>query len=96
MKLTPTRVAQTLSQFEAREIPDDHPAVEQLNRLFGEHTYFIDGSGLHVVEPAEPTATGAAAGLVVKLASWADDQRTKLTPHQPQPSDRVVVLDAAA
>ena len=42
MKLTPTQVERTLSQFEAQAIPDDHPAVPQLNELFGEHTFFVD------------------------------------------------------
>jgi len=36
MKLTPTQVERTLSQFEAQAIPDDHPAVPQLNELFGD------------------------------------------------------------
>jgi hypothetical protein len=36
MKMSSQMVERTLSQFEAQPVPDDHPAVTQLNRLFGE------------------------------------------------------------
>jgi len=31
-------VERALSQFEAEAVPESHPAVTQLNRLFGDHT----------------------------------------------------------
>jgi hypothetical protein len=95
MKLSSQAVEQTLTQFEAEALPDNHPAVAQLNQLFGEHTYFLDGDGLHVVEPAQPTDSGAKAGVVVKLASWSDSSRTSLAPHAPEPSNVIIVLEAA-
>jgi hypothetical protein len=64
MKLNSVQVEQTLSQFEAQVIPDDHPMVPQLNDLFGEHTFFLNSDGLNVVEPNE---TSARAGTVVNL-----------------------------
>jgi hypothetical protein len=94
MKLTTAQVERTLSQFEAQAIPDDHPVVPQLNRLFGNHTFFLDGSGLNIVEPAESVAAGADAGLVVNLANWSDPNLTSLAPHDPEPTDVVVVLGA--
>jgi hypothetical protein len=96
MKLTPALVQRTLGQFEARVLPDDHPVVPELNKLFGDHTFFLDGDGLHIVEPAELTARGAKVGRVVKLASWHDANRTSLAPHRPQPTDVVVDLKTAA
>ena len=67
MKLSTARVQRTLSQLEeqtmfqdARAIPDDNPAIPRLNELFGDHTFFINGDGLHIVEPAEiPSGSGA-------------------------------------
>ena len=70
MKMSSQMVERTLSQFEAQPVPDDHPAVTQLNRLFGDHTFFLDRSGLVIVEPAEPSEGRAQSGVVVKLASW--------------------------
>jgi hypothetical protein len=76
-------------------LPDNHPAVPQLNQLFGEHTYFLDGNGLHIVEPGKATDSGSQRGVVVKLASWSDSSRTSLAPHPPESTDLVVVLEAA-
>jgi hypothetical protein len=95
MKLSSQAVEQALNQFEAECLPDTHPAVEQLNQLFGEHTYFLDGEGLHIVEPTEPAAPGALTAVLVKLASWSDSSRTSLAPHAPEPTARIIVLEAA-
>ena len=46
MKLDSTQLDRTLSQFDAEVLPDNHPAVRQLNDLFGDHTFFLDASGL--------------------------------------------------
>jgi hypothetical protein len=101
MKLTSALVERTLSQFPAEAIPDNHPAVPQLNRLFGDHTFFLDDNGLNIIEPAEPgepakanTKTGVEAGKVVKLASWNDADPPSLEPHDPEPTDVVVVLES--
>ena len=94
MKLSAERVDRTLSQFEAMPLPEDHPAIAQLNQLFGEHTFFLTVNGLHVVEPAEAPAEGDSAGQVVKLASWSDPNRTSLVPHEPEPTEVVVDLGA--
>ena len=96
MKLTPALVERTLGQFKARVVPDNHPVVPELTKLFGDHTFFLDGEGLHIVEPIEPTARGAKTGRVVKLASWHDATRTSLAPHKPLPTDVVVPLRTAA
>jgi hypothetical protein len=92
MKLTPTLVERTLRQFEAQAIPESHPAVPELNRMFGEHTFFLDGSGLHIVEPALLDEDGGETGQVVKLASWNDPDRTSLAAHEPELTDVVIEL----
>jgi hypothetical protein len=79
MKLNSTQTQQALSQFEAQVLPDDHPALEQLNGIYGEHTFFLDGSGLNVLEPAETAEKEAQTGEVVSLASWSDATLTSLS-----------------
>jgi hypothetical protein len=96
MKLTSVLVEQTLSQFDARVIPEEHPAVPQLNRLFGEHTFFLDGKGLNIVEPVEPAAGVTQAATVVNLASWEDESQSSLAPHEPQPTDVTIELGPVA
>jgi hypothetical protein len=92
MKLTSRQIHETLEQFEAEAIPDDHPAVAELNQVYGEHTFFLDDEGLNIVAAGEPTDGGTQAATVIKLASWADAKRTTLAPHEPQSTDLVVEL----
>jgi hypothetical protein len=66
--------------------------VGQLNRVFGDHTFFLDKDGLHIVEPAGPEQAGAKQATVVKLASWEDASRSRLQPHDPEPTNVVVKL----
>jgi hypothetical protein len=94
IKLNSAQVAQTSTQFEAQVIPDDHPLVPKLNELFGDHTFFLDGNGLNIVEPNESIDAGAPAGTVMNLANWSDALLTSLAPHEPEPTEVVVILES--
>ena len=91
MKLTSVLVERILSHFEAEVIPDSHPSVPELNRLFGDHTFFLDTNGLNIVEPAESEAR-VQAGKVINLASWNDADPPSLAPHEPDATNVVIVL----
>ena len=93
MKLNSALVERTLDQFQAQAIPDNHPVVSQLNSLFGDHTFFLDTNGLSIVEPSGSTDSGAQTAQVVKIAEWKDTNRTSLVPHEPEPTEVVIVLD---
>jgi hypothetical protein len=93
MKLSSAEVALTLTQFEAQVIPDDHPLVPKLNELFGDHTFFLNGDGLNVVELNESARAGGPTGTVVNLANWGDTRLTSLSPHEPEPTEVVVILE---
>lgn len=90
MKLNSALVERTLSEFDGQAIPDDHPVVPQLNSVFGDHTFFINGSGLHVVEPLEPSEPSPDAGTVIKLAAWTDESRSSLAPQEPEATGVVI------
>jgi len=92
LRLSPALVEKTLSQFEAQAIPENHPAIPELNRLFGDHTFFLDSNGLHIVEPAVGDDEGGQSANVVKLASWNDAERTSLAAHEPEPTDVMIEL----
>ncbi len=100
MKLSTAHVRQTLDQLEEEAafgdtvaIPEDSPVVPKLNEIFGDHTFFLDSEGLHVVEPAPSDAGEAAVGQVIKLASWHDASHSALAAHPPEPTDILVVLE---
>ena len=95
MKLTSAQVERTLTQFEGDVIPDNHPAVPQLNSMFGEHTFFLDSHGLNILEPAEASAAGVQSAKVVNLANWSDANPKRLEAHEPEPTDVVVIVGSS-
>jgi len=94
MKLNTTQIEQALSQFPAEPIPADHPAVAKLESLFGDHTFFLDGNGLNIVEPLEKDEHNGPSCVVLNVASWADASGQHLQPHEPEATDRTVFLEA--
>jgi hypothetical protein len=93
MRLSPARVEQALSQFEAQVLPEDHPSMAKIKGLWGDHTYFLAPNGLNIVEPIERDNSGAEVAAVVNLATWTDDSATSLSPHEPQTTEVVVELE---
>jgi hypothetical protein len=97
MKLTAEQIDGVTSQFEAQAVPQDNRMIAELNNIFGEHTFFLDNNGLHIVEKlAEPEEAGAPIVRVVKLASWTDPDHRTLAAHPPEPTNLVINLDKAA
>jgi hypothetical protein len=92
MKLNATQVEQALNQISAKVLPDDHPAVGKLSELFGDHTFFVDESGLKVLESSESRKADAQTGAVISLADWNDETFSSLRAHEPSPTGEVVVL----
>jgi hypothetical protein len=93
MKMNPAQIEQTLNQFDAQAIPAGHPAMPQLERLFGGHTFFLNNKGLNIVEPVEAAQNDRPRGVVVNLASWTDETKASLEPHEPESTDLVVDLE---
>jgi hypothetical protein len=97
MKLTAEQIDGVTSQFEAQAVPQDNRMIAELNNIFGEHTFFLDNNGLHIVEKlAEPEEAGAPMVRVVKLASWTDPDHRTLAAHPPELTNLVINLDKAA
>jgi hypothetical protein len=92
MKLNSVLVERAVSQIGADPIPDQHPAMPQLNQVFGEHTFFVDNNGLHIVVASETEESGELTGEVMQVARWSDGNHTTLAPQQPEPTGVVIVL----
>jgi hypothetical protein len=90
MKLNSAMVERTVSQFESQAIPTGHPVLPQLNKIFGDHTFLLNNSGLHIVEPTTSEEPGETTAQVIKVASWDQDL---LKTHEPQATDVTVVLE---
>jgi hypothetical protein len=81
MKLSNIQVKDVVKQMETKVIPSHHPAVPQLERTFGEHTFFLGEQGLHVVKRGEAESSAGDDAYAVRVASWSDSSKTKLVPH---------------
>ena len=92
MKLNSAQVQQTLNQMDAQVVPETHPALMQLTDVFGEHTFFLDESGLKVLEPCDVPQMDGQSGEVVSLADWADATLTSLSPHPPVATGTIIAL----
>lgn len=89
MKLNSEMVDRTLSQIEARAISEDHLLMPRLKSLFGDHTFFLDATGLNIIEPQEERPN---TGNVVNVASWDDTEGRNLVAHDPHSTDVTVEL----
>jgi hypothetical protein len=90
MRLSQSRVEQTLSQFEAQVLPDSHPSMPKIKEVWGDHTYFLAGNGLNIVEPLDRRDSAVEVGTVINIASWTDSKATSLAPHAPEATEVVV------
>lgn len=94
MKLSKVQIAATRDSLGATPVPDDHPVMEQLKQAFGEHTFFLDQSGLSVfVEQGEvPAEVELPEGepRLVMIAAWTDESRSAL--GAVEPLDRGITL----
>ena len=67
--------------------------------MFGDHTYFLDGNGLNIVEPSPaalnvPSSDIGEMGVVVNIANWTGSDPPKLEVHEPERTDSMVSLAA--
>ena len=95
MKMNSAQIEQTLHQFQAEALPIGHPVISELERLFGDHTYFLDDKGLNIVEPVDDERDGGRQAVVVNLADWNDRTvKNGLEPHPPEVTELVIDLEA--
>lgn len=92
MKMSDAQIVKLLHQLEAETIPREHPLMSHLERLYGDHTYFVAGNGLNIVEPVDADGP-TARGVVMNLASWTDATEEYLRPHLPEATE--VFVDIA-
>lgn len=86
MRLSGPQTLRVQQATGASVVPEDNPSMPALKQNFGDHTFFLDADGLHIWESVsdEPSEDGKLVG--VRIASWTDEEKTSLVPHEPAPS----------
>jgi hypothetical protein len=92
MKLSESQINSALSQLEVQVLEEDDPIVVHFSELFGQHTFFLDGKGLNVLELLEVPGTATQDGEVIRVARWNDENFTSLSKHRPEPTGVVISL----
>lgn len=96
MKLNGEQVGTIREGVGADPIPEAHAVVPDLVSAFGEHTFYLDQSGLVIWEWLHGPQAEKQPVVAVKLAGWVDDSKTTLQPHEPQVTDTVIELEGGA
>jgi hypothetical protein len=90
MKLSSEKLGPVLEQIDAAVIPDDHPSLPRLREVFGDHTFFVNDSGLTIIEPLEQDPL---TGGLVKVASCDDADPPHLLTRTPEETDVMIELE---
>ena len=94
MKLNAKQVDAIERQTGAAPIPEDNPANGALQDAFGEHTFYADQNGLHVLEAVNLEETEGDHAAVIQIAEWANDEKNELLPIEPRHTGAVIGLQA--
>lgn len=86
MRLSELQLQRVQEHTGASVVPDDNPSMPALKQNFGDHTFFLDGDGLHIWETVEVEPDESSKLVGVRIASWSNDEKTSLVPHEPAPS----------
>lgn len=92
MQLTEEQVDAIERQTGAVPIPADNPASQALQNAFGEHTFYADQNGLHVLEEVALDEAAGDHAEVVQIAEWANEEMSELQPIEPKRSGAVFGL----
>jgi len=92
MKLNTAQIDAVRQQTNIEPLPEGNTDVDQLKTHFGDHTFYLDMNGLHVLEPVKDADIEGEPAAVIRIAHWTDDDRTALAPQSPEVTGSVVKL----
>ncbi len=83
MKLSTDQIAAAKAVLGADPLPADHPVIEELEKAFGENTFYLDQNGLLVFETATAVEDTTTEARLVLVAAWTDENKTALGKVEP-------------
>lgn len=93
MELSEREVALVSAKVGVVPLPRSTTAHTVLRHHFGNHTFYLGPTGAFVWERAGKSTTAPVELRAFRIASWADDQRTRLQKQPPAPMGKSVVLE---
>lgn len=92
MKLTEEQIRIATDNLGFSVIGQDHQSQPKLEEAFGEHTFFINDSGLFVFAAQDEKKEDPKTARLFVVAAWSDDDQQQLSPLK-KPSEVDVVFD---
>lgn len=92
MKLTLQQIEKIREQTGMDPIPQTESVIEVLKGHFGDHTYYFDEEGLRIWESISAEESPTEKLQAYRIASWVDQARGSLTPHDPVPTGMTIEL----
>ena len=86
MRLSEPQTRRVQEETGASVVPEDNPSMPALKQNFGDHTFFLDAEGLHIWESVAEQPSDSDKLIGVRVASWSNEEKTSLVPHEPAPS----------
>lgn len=94
MKLTDPQIAQVKEQIGVEPVPAGSQTTELLTKHFGDHTFYVDEQGLHIFQSEETEPESGPCNVrPVRVASWANEKKDALAPHDPVVGSSAAVID---
>lgn len=86
MKLTDSQIDAVRRQLSVEPVEAGHPVQKELEAAFGDHTFYADPNGLHIIEMAEPAGAEPGQGvfgIVLQIAAWENENQESLQSIDP-------------
>lgn len=90
MKLNSLQAEMVEDQLGAMVLEEDHPLSPELRKVYGDHTFLLNGGGLNIIEPNKPPLH--FTGRVIKLGTWTTEACEELRIHEPRVLAQAVEL----
>ena len=97
MKLTKQQIESVRNQLSVEPVEDDHPVQKELEEAFGQHTFYADPNGLHIIEKAEPAGVdpdNGDFGIFMQIAVWKGEDQESLKSIDPQQVGNVLSFNS--
>ena len=92
MKLNTTQIDRIQEEVGLTPVPEADPVQAQLEEHFGAHTFYVDTSGLYVWEAVGEPELAEPQAVALRVASWANEEKTLLESHEPRATGNLVSL----
>lgn len=93
MLLTRKQSTKVASKTGSEALAKDSSSSRKLTKIFGAHTFFKSDKGLFIVQPTvDPERPERTLVRRIRLADWADSEKTSLIPLSNKLSETTITL----